>query len=176
MGSAPQYRRSVVVHRPFEAPHNTTTIRDRFSIPDANTGRPVKAEVRRAPAGRRWDYERWKCDSTDKPPAPVSKAPFVAERCERISPPTDYWPEMPGELVTRFIDAIVANDLDAASSLISDDIEYDNVPMGKVNGKAAFLSFLGPFLDSASEIEWVIHHQVASGDPHRCGRQDRLPA
>ena len=71
---------------------------------------------------------------------------------------------MPGELVTRFIDAIVANDLDAASSLVSDDIEYDNVPMGKVNGKEAFRSFLGPFLDSALEIEWIIHHQVASGD------------
>lgn len=71
---------------------------------------------------------------------------------------------MPGELVTRFMDAIVANDLDAACSLISDDIEYDNVPMGKLIGKEAFRSGLGPFLDSASEIEWVIHHQVASGD------------
>ena len=71
---------------------------------------------------------------------------------------------MPGELVTRFIDAIVTNDLDAASALISDDIEYDNVPMGKVIGKDAFRSVLGPFLDSASEIEWIIHHQVASGD------------
>jgi hypothetical protein len=28
----------------------------------------------------------------------------------------------------------------------------------------AFRSGLGPFLDSATEIEWVIHHQVASGD------------
>ena len=71
---------------------------------------------------------------------------------------------MPGELVTRFIDAIVASDLDTASSLISDHIEYDNVPMGKVNGKEAFRSTLGPFLASASEIEWIIHHQVASGD------------
>ncbi len=71
---------------------------------------------------------------------------------------------MPGELVTRFIDAIVANDLDTASSLISDDLEYDNVPMGKVHGKDAFRSTLGPFLASASEIEWIIHHQVASGD------------
>jgi hypothetical protein len=27
--SAPHFRRTVVVHRPFEAPHNATTIRDR---------------------------------------------------------------------------------------------------------------------------------------------------
>jgi limonene-1,2-epoxide hydrolase len=71
---------------------------------------------------------------------------------------------MPGELVSRFVDAIVANDLDTACSLISDDIEYDNVPMGKMIGKDAFRSGLGPFLDSATEIEWVIHHQVETGD------------
>jgi limonene-1,2-epoxide hydrolase len=71
---------------------------------------------------------------------------------------------MPGALVTRFIDAIVANDLDTACSLISDDIEYDNVPMGKMLGRDAFRSGLGPFLDSATEIEWVVHHQVESGD------------
>jgi limonene-1,2-epoxide hydrolase len=143
---------------------NATTIRGRFSIPDAIIVRSVRAALWRGGPRSERDYVRWKCDSTDKPPAPVSKVPFVAERCERVSPPTDYCPEMPGELVTRFIDEIVANDLDTASSLISDDIEYDNVPMGKVNGKDAFRSFLGPFLDSASEIEWVIHHQVASGD------------
>ncbi|HYN31828.1 MAG TPA: nuclear transport factor 2 family protein [Ilumatobacteraceae bacterium] len=50
---------------------------------------------------------------------------------------------MPGELVTRFMDAIVANDLDTACALISDDIEYDNVPMGKLIGKEAFRSGLG---------------------------------
>jgi hypothetical protein len=38
-------RRSVVVHRPFEAPHNATTIRDRFSIPDANTVRSTWADT-----------------------------------------------------------------------------------------------------------------------------------
>jgi hypothetical protein len=34
------------VDRPFEAPHNATTIRDRFSIPDANIGRSVWAVMR----------------------------------------------------------------------------------------------------------------------------------
>ena len=71
---------------------------------------------------------------------------------------------MPAALVTRFIDALVSNDLDTALTLVSDDIEYDNVPIGKSHGKDAFRSTLGPFLASASEIEWVVHHQVASGD------------
>ena len=71
---------------------------------------------------------------------------------------------MPAALVTRFIDAIVAKDLDTASSLVGEDIEYDNVPMGKVHGKDEFRSLLGPFLEGASEIEWIVHHQVASGD------------
>ncbi len=71
---------------------------------------------------------------------------------------------MPGALVTQFIDAIVANDLDTASSLISDDIEYDNVPMRKVIGKDTFRSSMGPFLESVSEMEWVVHQQIASGD------------
>ncbi len=71
---------------------------------------------------------------------------------------------MPGALVTSFIEAVVANDLDAASSFLGDDVEYDNVPLGKVHGKDGFRSVLGPFLDGASEIDWVVHHQVASGD------------
>ena len=74
---------------------------------------------------------------------------------------------MPGELVARFIDAVVAKDLDAATALVSDGIEYDNVPIGTSHGKDAFRSVLGPFLGGASEIDWIIHHQVASGDLER---------
>ena len=33
------------MHRPFEAPHNATTIRDRFLIPDANIGRSTWAVI-----------------------------------------------------------------------------------------------------------------------------------
>ena len=54
-------------------------------------------------------------------------------------------------LLFHKVDVLVANDLDTACSLISDDIEYDNVQMGKVIGKDAFRSLLGPFLDSATE-------------------------
>jgi hypothetical protein len=45
--AAPHIRRTVVAHRLFEAPHNATTIRDRFSIPEANTGRTTWAVMQR---------------------------------------------------------------------------------------------------------------------------------
>ena len=86
---------------------------------------------------------------------------------------------MPDALVTRFIDAVVANDLDTAASLVSDDVEYDNVPMGAVHGRDALKATLGPFLDEASAIEWIVHHQVASGDlagAHRGGRENAAVA
>jgi limonene-1,2-epoxide hydrolase len=40
----------------------------------------------------------------------------------------------PGELVTALVRACEARDLDRVCSLVTDDIEYDNVPMGKVYG------------------------------------------
>jgi limonene-1,2-epoxide hydrolase len=72
---------------------------------------------------------------------------------------------MPGTLVTSFIASIVANDLETALTMVADDIEYDNVPMRAVYGKDEFRSSLQPFLDAATDIEWVTHHQVASGTP-----------
>ena len=35
------------------------------------------------------------------------------------------------ETVDRFIELVCAMDLDAACELVSDDCEYDNVPLGK---------------------------------------------
>ncbi len=72
---------------------------------------------------------------------------------------------MPGTLVSSFVAAIVAKDLDGALTMVADDIEYDNVPMRTMRGKAEFEASMQPFLDTATEIEWVIHHQVASGTP-----------
>jgi limonene-1,2-epoxide hydrolase len=72
---------------------------------------------------------------------------------------------VPGTLVSSFIAAIEANDLDSAVAMVADDIEYDNVPMRTIRGKAEFRASLQPFLDATAEIEWVINHQVASGTP-----------
>ena len=66
----------------------------------------------------------------------------------------------PGEIVTSFIHAVEAKDLDAALGLVDGQIEYDNVPMGKVFGPDGVRTLLEPFLAGCSAVEWVVHHQV----------------
>ena len=68
----------------------------------------------------------------------------------------------PAETVDEFIKRVVAMDLDGAAELVSDDVEYDNVPMGKVYGPAGIKSILEPMVGSLDEVDWVVHRQVAS--------------
>jgi limonene-1,2-epoxide hydrolase len=80
----------------------------------------------------------------------------------------------PGETVTEFIHALERNDLDAATALVADDCEYDNVPMGKVFGPDAIRTLLGPMLSAATTIEWVVHRQAAEGSLVFNERVDRF--
>lgn len=70
---------------------------------------------------------------------------------------------MPIDVVTSFISAIERMDLDHALTHLTDDCEYDNVPMGKVFGRDAVRATLAPFLARYEEVEWVIVQQAASG-------------
>ena len=70
----------------------------------------------------------------------------------------------PGEIVGAMIGAIERKDLPAALALMADDVEYDNVPMGKVHGHSGVTASLEPFLARCVEIEWVVHHQAETGD------------
>ena len=70
----------------------------------------------------------------------------------------------PGEFVTRFIENIEQSHFTAAMDMVSDDCEYDNVPITKVFGKDAMIAILSEFMAEATKIEWLIHHQVRSGD------------
>lgn len=76
----------------------------------------------------------------------------------------------PDEIVTAFIEAVVSGDLDAATALCADDIEYDNVPMGPVTGHEAMLGVLAMI----EETEWTVHRQVAAGTTVMNERTDRL--
>ena len=80
----------------------------------------------------------------------------------------------PDQTVTAFIRAIEAKDLDAALALAADDIVYDNVPMSAVTGIEATRTLLESFVTGADEIEWIIHHQVATGDAVMNERTDRF--
>ncbi len=82
----------------------------------------------------------------------------------RLDPVTQQVISDPDHFVTKFIENIEQSHFTAAMEMVADDCEYDNVPITKVFGKEAIVNILSGFLASASKVEWLVHHQVASGD------------
>lgn len=80
----------------------------------------------------------------------------------------------PLEIVNEFISALEANDLDRACSMVTDDCEYDNVPMIKVFGPDGIKGILGPMFANCETIEWIIHRQAESGHVVFNERLDRF--
>jgi limonene-1,2-epoxide hydrolase len=78
------------------------------------------------------------------------------------------------EIVDQFIARVVAQDLDAACELVADDLEYDNVPMGKNHGPAGLKAFLGAMAGGVADLQFVVHRQVAAGDLVFNERTDRF--
>lgn len=78
------------------------------------------------------------------------------------------------EIVNEFMARVVRMDLDAACELVSDDVEYDNVPMGKVYGPDGIKGVLGQMVGMLDEVDWVIHRQVASESLVMNERTDRF--
>jgi limonene-1,2-epoxide hydrolase len=68
----------------------------------------------------------------------------------------------PLETVNAFIQAIENRNVDAAIALVSDNCEYDNVPMGKVFGPEAISSMLKPMIEGCSEVAWPVHREAAT--------------
>ena len=81
----------------------------------------------------------------------------------------------PDEVVTALMQACQARDLDAVTGLVTDDIEYDNVPIGNVFGPEGVHKVLsGGVSKAAVEVEWVVHRQVSSGNTVMNERTDRF--
>ena len=80
----------------------------------------------------------------------------------------------PTEIVDEFIARVVAMDIDGACELVSDDLEYDNVPMGKNHGPDGLKAFLGPMVDGLDEVQFVVHRQAATGNLVLNERTDRF--
>jgi limonene-1,2-epoxide hydrolase len=78
------------------------------------------------------------------------------------------------DIVNEFMERIVSMDLDGACELVADDVEYDNVPMGKVYGADGIKSVLGQMIGMLDEVDWVIHRQVASDSLVMNERTDRF--
>jgi limonene-1,2-epoxide hydrolase len=79
------------------------------------------------------------------------------------------------QIVTALVKACEARDLDAVCALVTEDIEYDNVPIGKVYGPDGVRQVLsGGVTQAASEVEWRVLTQVAQGNIVMNERVDRF--
>ena len=79
------------------------------------------------------------------------------------------------EIVDTFTARITALDFDGAFELVAADIEYDNVPIGKVSGPDGIRSVFAN-LDAlgVDGMEWIVHRQVASATTVMNERTDRF--
>ena len=80
----------------------------------------------------------------------------------------------PLEVVHAFMAAAEKRDYDAAMDLLADDIEYQNMPLPPVHGKAAVRETLEALLALCTDSEWVVHRELASGDLVMNERTDRF--
>lgn len=78
------------------------------------------------------------------------------------------------EIVNEFIKRVVAKDLDGACELVTADVEYDNVPMGKNFGPEGIKGLLGPMVEGLDEVQFVVHRQTVTGDTVMNERTDRF--
>ena len=70
----------------------------------------------------------------------------------------------PGQVVAALVDACSRKDLDAVCALVTDDVVYDNVPVGVVHGPDGVRKVLsGGITDAATAIEWTVSVQTESG-------------
>lgn len=80
----------------------------------------------------------------------------------------------PEATVDEFIRRVVAKDVDGACQLVTDDLVYDNVPMGVNHGPDGLAAFLGPMVEGVDEVEFVTHRQAATGPYVLNERTDRF--
>jgi len=78
------------------------------------------------------------------------------------------------EIVNTFMARVTAMEFDRAFELVADDIEYDNVPMGKVYGPDGIRGVFAQLDGVVDKMELVIHRQVAGGDLVLNERTDRF--
>ena len=69
----------------------------------------------------------------------------------------------PAAVVDAFITAVEQRDMATAATYLADDVEYDNVPMGKTHGAAEVAAMLGPFIERCEVVDWPVYRQVADG-------------
>jgi limonene-1,2-epoxide hydrolase len=76
--------------------------------------------------------------------------------------------------VNLFIERVVGGDYVGAGELVADDLEYDNVPIGKNLGRDALIAFLGSMMNGVDAVEFETHRQTCTGNVVMNERTDRF--
>jgi len=71
--------------------------------------------------------------------------------------------DSPDQVVRSFISLLVARDIESATTMVSADFEYDNVPMGKAFGPQGLRDTLIGFFGMCTGIDWEIIRQTSTG-------------
>ena len=79
----------------------------------------------------------------------------------------------PTEVVEAFLHAFAEMDFDTALALLSDDVEYTNIPIGTVHGQAGVREVLEPFFAPIHENQFLVTRRAASGPVVFLERLDR---
>ena len=79
----------------------------------------------------------------------------------------------PLETVNEFMSRFCAPDLDGACELVTADVEYDNVPMGKNFGPDGIKSFAAG-MSAFDSVEFIVHREAATGQIVLNERTDRF--
>jgi limonene-1,2-epoxide hydrolase len=80
----------------------------------------------------------------------------------------------PQETVNTFLQAAEKRDYDTALGLVTEDIEYHNIPMPPVYGPQGVQDTLEMLLSTCQGFEVIVHREVASGDTVMNERTDRF--
>ncbi len=79
----------------------------------------------------------------------------------------------PAETVKRFLDIMMKKDYGKGLALVAPDVEYDNVPIGKVAGPEGIRAVLEPFFDPTITNEYKVIRELTNGETVILERLDR---
>ena len=80
----------------------------------------------------------------------------------------------PLETVNAFMTAAAKRNYDAALQLLTDDVEYQNMPIAAVKGREAVKEQLEALLAMGTDSEWKVLREVADGNVVMNERVDRF--
>lgn len=67
-------------------------------------------------------------------------------------------------LSLAFVDRWNRRDIDGIIAALAEDIDYQNVPMAAMHGRAAVRAFIAPNLNRVTRLEWIVHNLAMTAD------------